>query len=144
MQSTAHDDKEVLAGLVERVTFHSADSGFCVLRVKARGQRDLVTVIGSAASVQPGEYIHANGRWDNHRDHGLQFKAASAPRALEYIVLGVIAEAAQRNWRADGFGLGRDHSFHSTSLQGAEHLAIGIARIGGGNLHRLPGPGMAS
>ncbi len=60
---------------MERVTFHSPDTGFCVLRIKARGQRDLVTVIGSAASIQAGEYIHASGRWDNHRDHGLQFKA---------------------------------------------------------------------
>ena len=24
----------------------------------------------------PGEYVHASGHWDNHRDHGLQFKAA--------------------------------------------------------------------
>jgi exodeoxyribonuclease V alpha subunit len=32
---------EVLAGLVERVTYHNEESGFCVLRVKARGQRDL-------------------------------------------------------------------------------------------------------
>ncbi|WP_418904055.1 hypothetical protein, partial [Cereibacter sphaeroides] len=39
---------ELLAGLVERVTFHSAESGFCVLRVKARGHRDLVTVVGHA------------------------------------------------------------------------------------------------
>ena len=35
---------EVLAGLVERVTFHNDENGFCVLRVKARGQRDLITV----------------------------------------------------------------------------------------------------
>ena len=34
--------QEVLAGLVERVTFHNADSGFCVLRIKARSHRDLV------------------------------------------------------------------------------------------------------
>jgi exodeoxyribonuclease V alpha subunit len=34
---------EVLAGLVERVTFHNAENGFRVLRVKARGQRDLIT-----------------------------------------------------------------------------------------------------
>jgi hypothetical protein len=33
-----------LSGLVERVTFHSADTGFCVLRVNVRGHRDLVTV----------------------------------------------------------------------------------------------------
>ncbi|HJS85909.1 MAG TPA: hypothetical protein VJ779_10660, partial [Acetobacteraceae bacterium] len=42
---------EVLAGLVERVTFHNAETGFCVLRVKARGSRDLVTVVGHAASI---------------------------------------------------------------------------------------------
>jgi exodeoxyribonuclease V alpha subunit len=34
--------REVLAGLVERVTFHNAENGFCVLRAKARGHRDLV------------------------------------------------------------------------------------------------------
>ena len=34
-------NQEVLAGLVERVTFHNADNGFCVLRIKARGHRDL-------------------------------------------------------------------------------------------------------
>src|ERR1700749_1836631 len=31
--------QEVLAGLVERVTFHNDDNGFCVLRVKARFMR---------------------------------------------------------------------------------------------------------
>jgi exodeoxyribonuclease V alpha subunit len=30
-------DREVLAGLVERVTYQNADNGFCVIRVKARG-----------------------------------------------------------------------------------------------------------
>ncbi len=39
---------ERLAGSVERVTFHSEESGFCVLRVQVRGQRDLVTVVGNA------------------------------------------------------------------------------------------------
>jgi exodeoxyribonuclease V alpha subunit len=35
---------ESLSGAVERVTYHSPDSGFCVLRVQVRGQRDLVTL----------------------------------------------------------------------------------------------------
>ena len=34
---------------MERVTFHNEENGFCVLRVKARGQRDLITVLGHAA-----------------------------------------------------------------------------------------------
>jgi exodeoxyribonuclease V alpha subunit len=66
--------REPLSGLVERVTFHSPDTGFCVLRVKVRGHCELVTVLGSAASIQPGEFIQASGRWDNHREHGVQFK----------------------------------------------------------------------
>ena len=72
--NTAFHDREPLSGLVERVTFHSPETGFCVLRVKVRGERDLVTVIGSSASVQPGEFIQCSGRWDNNRDHGVQFK----------------------------------------------------------------------
>ena len=70
----ASHDREPLSGLVERVTFHSPETGFCVLRVKVRGHRDLVTVLGSAASIQPGEFIQASGRWDTHREHGLQFR----------------------------------------------------------------------
>jgi exodeoxyribonuclease V alpha subunit len=34
---------EALAGLVERVTYHNAENGFCVLRVKARGHKELVS-----------------------------------------------------------------------------------------------------
>ena len=38
---------EEISGLIERVTFHNEENGFCVLRVKARGQRDETTLIGS-------------------------------------------------------------------------------------------------
>jgi exodeoxyribonuclease V alpha subunit len=69
-------EREPLAGLVERVTFHNTDNGFCVLRVKARGHRELVTVLGAAPSTAAGEYIQASGTWENNREHGLQFRAA--------------------------------------------------------------------
>ena len=52
---------EVLGGLVDRVTFHNSENGFCVLRVKARGQRDLITVIGHAAMISAGEFVQASG-----------------------------------------------------------------------------------
>ncbi|MFC0202025.1 SF1B family DNA helicase RecD2 [Paracoccus rhizosphaerae] len=70
----ADSPTEVLAGLVERVTFHNAENGFCVLRVKARGHRDLVTVVGHAAMISAGEWVTATGIWLNDRAHGLQFK----------------------------------------------------------------------
>lgn len=33
-------DREVLAGSVERLTFHNPENGLCVLRTWARGHRD--------------------------------------------------------------------------------------------------------
>ena len=67
--------QEVLAGLVERVTYHNAENGFCVLRTKARGHRDVVTVVGYSATIAAGEWITASGEWVNDRTHGQQFKA---------------------------------------------------------------------
>jgi exodeoxyribonuclease V alpha subunit len=65
----------VLAGLIERVTYHNAENGFCVLRAKVRGHRDVVTVVGHAAAIAAGEWITASGEWVNDRTHGRQFKA---------------------------------------------------------------------
>ena len=80
---------EHLAGAVERVTFHSEETGFCVLRVKVRGHRDLVTVVGTAATITPGEYIEGQGWWVTDRTHGLQFKTQAlrvvSPSTLEGI-----------------------------------------------------------
>ena len=67
--------KETLSGIIERVTFHNPENGFAVLRVKAKGQRGLVTVVGQLASVVAGEYVDAAGAWTQEPDHGLQFKA---------------------------------------------------------------------
>ncbi|MEO6380859.1 MAG: ATP-dependent RecD-like DNA helicase [Nitrobacter sp.] len=79
----------MLAGLVERVTFHNSDNGFCVLRTKARGHRDLVTVIAHAAMISAGEWITASGEWVNDHTHGQQFRArfmrTSAPTSIDGI-----------------------------------------------------------
>src|SRR5687768_4490498 len=87
--AAAGPEREALAGLVERVTLHNPENGFCVLRVKVRGQRDLVTVVGAAASITAGEFVQASGGWVNGRVHGLQFKAAflrsAPPTTLEGI-----------------------------------------------------------
>jgi exodeoxyribonuclease V alpha subunit len=89
---------EVLAGLVERVTYHNEENGFSVLRIKAQGHRDLVTVVGHSAAVSAGEWVTASGEWINDRTHGQQFRAkflkTSAPTSLagieKYLSSGMI------------------------------------------------------
>src|SRR5450759_3515698 len=65
MEANKNPTTEVFAGLVERVTFHNEDNGFCVLRVKARGKREPITVVGHAAVISAGEFIQARGEWNN-------------------------------------------------------------------------------
>ena len=78
-----------IQGSIERVTFHSESSGFCVLRIKVKSYKELITVIGSTASVTAGEYFECLGFWTNHRQHGQQFKATVlkivAPTTLDGI-----------------------------------------------------------
>jgi len=64
-----------LVGSIERVAFHNDETGFCVLRVKARGHRKPVTVVGHAPAVAIGELFEAGGTWLNDRHHGVQFRA---------------------------------------------------------------------
>ncbi len=67
---------EFLAGQVERVTYHNPENGFAVLRVKARGRREPVVVVGHAAAIVAGEFVQASGTWQNDRRHGVQFRAS--------------------------------------------------------------------
>src|SRR6185436_10283748 len=81
---------EQITGIIDRVVFHSPESGYAVLRVNASGRRGQVTVVGVAPSIYSGEFVEATGDWVQDRDHGLQFKAenlrTSPPHSKEGLV----------------------------------------------------------
>lgn len=66
---------ETLEGQVERITYAGEEDGYSVLRLKVRGRRDLVTVVGSFLSVTPGEVLRLRGAWSRHPKYGQQFRA---------------------------------------------------------------------
>lgn len=86
---TSQTQKEYLSGNIERITYHNQDNGFCVLRLKVKGHKDLVTVTGSSPTLSVGEFIKCSGIWHNDRNYGKQFKAdflkALPPDTLEGI-----------------------------------------------------------
>jgi exodeoxyribonuclease V alpha subunit len=106
-RSTTPTDK--LSGVIERVTYFKEESGFCVLRIKAPGHREEMTVIGSLPSVSAGEWLSGEGWWVRDKEHGLQFKASTIrtvpPTTVEgiekYLGSGLVKGIARfwrRNW----------------------------------------------
>ena len=75
------NELEKLSGIVERVTFHSPESGWSVLKVKPFDTAfDLVAVRVHQAQVFAGATMEFYGHWRHHPRYGDQFEAE---RALE-------------------------------------------------------------
>jgi exodeoxyribonuclease V alpha subunit len=64
-----------LRGIVERVVFHTEDTGYCILKVQPEGGREVVSLIGKAPRVVAGEQFEAQGKWEQNSEFGRQFKA---------------------------------------------------------------------
>ena len=69
---------EYLQGIVERVTFHSEESGYTVLRFNMPGERELVTAIGSFPEIHAGQTLRLTGFWREHPKYGRQFQCLHA------------------------------------------------------------------
>ncbi|MCB1225653.1 MAG: ATP-dependent RecD-like DNA helicase [Verrucomicrobiales bacterium] len=73
--ATQNESPDTVRGTVERVTFHSEETGYCVLKVLPEDGGAVVTVVGKTPSVTPGEKVEAEGKWERSRDYGSQLKA---------------------------------------------------------------------
>ncbi len=62
-QKAKEHSPENLCGLIELVTFFNEEDDSAVLKGKAKGHRDQVTVVGSLPSVRAGARVTAEGRW---------------------------------------------------------------------------------
>jgi ATP-dependent exoDNAse (exonuclease V) alpha subunit len=132
--------QEGFSGLIERVTFHSEETGFAVLRVKVKGHRELVTVVGALASVNAGEWITAEGNWVQDKEHGLQFRATflkcSPPKSREgiekYLASGLIKGIgpiyAKSWWRNSARKSSRSLTNTQCNLKRWMELGLGVGK----------------
>jgi exodeoxyribonuclease V alpha subunit len=111
---------ETLSGIIERVTFHNADTGFAVLRVQPSDRRDLVTVVGHLPAAVAGEYIEAEGSWTQDREHGLQFKADQLRTTPPHTLAGI------EKYLASGLvkGIGPHYARKIVEVFGERTLAV--------------------
>lgn len=65
---------ESLQGVIERLTYHSEESGYTVARLKTPRTSELVTIVGNFANIQAGQTLQLQGIWRDHPKFGAQFQ----------------------------------------------------------------------
>src|SRR4051794_19249242 len=68
---------EKLSGIVQRITFHSVETGYTVLKVSSfQKPQEALTVVVHQSKVFAGATLDFFGEWIHHPKYGLQFKAS--------------------------------------------------------------------
>ncbi len=91
-------DETVIEGVVERITFESAESNFRVIKLAVEGRSERVAVVGTFPSTPVGSRVRVRGQIQVDRKHGEQLRAESlvelAPDTLlgleRYLASGVV------------------------------------------------------
>jgi len=78
-----------LQGQLERITYHNEENHYTIARLKVKGRRDLVTIVGCLVSSTPGEVLRLKGDWDSHPKYGEQFKVVSYETVTPATVKGI-------------------------------------------------------
>lgn len=80
---------DMLRCVVERITFQNDENGYTILKGKAKGYRELVTVVGPMPSVVVGSVLSLQGFWKNDSKFGSQFIVESFEETLPATVYGI-------------------------------------------------------
>lgn len=80
---------EIITGVIERLTFHSEESGYTVARLVRPRFRDLTTIVGSFANIQPGQTLQLTGFWRDHPQFGPQFQVTNYKETKPATLTGI-------------------------------------------------------
>ncbi|MBW4608179.1 MAG: ATP-dependent RecD-like DNA helicase [Hassallia sp. WJT32-NPBG1] len=80
---------ESITGVVERLTYYSEESGYTVARLQRSGARDLTTITGNFATIQPGQTLQLWGFWRDHPQYGAQFQVISYKETKPATLTGI-------------------------------------------------------
>lgn len=80
--------EHTLRGVVQSVSFTTADGTFSVAKLLAGDGREY-TVVGDIGSTTPGEHVRVTGVWQEHKTHGRQMRAETVVPELPTTPQGI-------------------------------------------------------
>ena len=80
---------EKLQCVIERITFHSEENGYSVLKVSARGFNDIIAAVGNMAEPHVGSCFNLYGEWKVDPKWGRQFAFSKSYETLPATANGI-------------------------------------------------------
>lgn len=80
---------EVIYGYLERITFYNEENHFTVARLQEKEKRELTTIVGNLAGINPGESLKLIGRWVHDVRFGPQFRVEKFETVVPATVNGI-------------------------------------------------------
>jgi len=80
---------EQIQGIVERLTYHSSESGYTVARLKVPRANDLITIVGNFISIQPGQTLQLSGVWRENPKFGAEFQVSGYRELKPATITGI-------------------------------------------------------
>jgi exodeoxyribonuclease V alpha subunit len=78
-----------ITGVVERITYTNEENGFSVIKIKARGYPELVTLVGNLAAVNVGSVLRLKGDWKYDHKYGKQFNVVDYRETVPATIAGI-------------------------------------------------------
>lgn len=75
--------------IVERITFQNEENGYAVIKVKAKGYDNVISVTGYMASVNVGSVLQIQGEWKFDNKYGRQFNVVKYNEFMPASVYGI-------------------------------------------------------
>jgi len=75
--------------VVERVTYENEQTGYTVIKVRAKGYSDMIAVVGNMSAVTVGSVLTVQGEWKVDGKYGRQFIAATWEESLPATALAI-------------------------------------------------------
>jgi len=76
-------------GFLERIVYLNEENQFIVARLQEKGKKELTTIIGNLAGVNPGESLKLSGKWAHNKKFGEQFQVEKYEIVVPATVNGI-------------------------------------------------------
>lgn len=80
---------EKLEGVIERITFINEENSFCVLKMRSKGYRELITITGNMTHLHIGTVVSVEGNWSVNQNFGKQFNVTKFEERLPADIYGI-------------------------------------------------------